>query len=491
MIRCFVLDIGRRWGKTFLVALIRVEDCLRRSNAIITYATAFQSDIVELIQPMLEDLFEDCPDDVRPIYNRGRKTWLFKNGSRLKLVGIDKNPRGMRGKASDGFNVTEAGHVRNLAQTIGTVIYQQFQRRPWATLILESNAPEDPEHDFDRIFIPDAEKRGAYVFETIDDNEAISEQEKEEFVEASITAVGKEDTERELWGKRQRTQKRMIVAEFDAPNEKRPFTRHVVESVPPPRYARAFTFMDPGETDPLALVFAYWDFERAKLVVQHSYAESNMRTPAAAKYITSAEQNLWATPRKHGPEELNERVRHTTYHHSKGWKFQAPDEALTYWDGTMFKPNPCARVSDIDAKMTGDLAGVYDVPFDPAEKDNAEAAQGALRQAFADDRIEILAEGNDPLITQLARGIWRFDANGRRVEWARSKALGHCDCIAALVYGWRKVQHYRYLNPYPPAVTDLKASGVATLPWHKDADRSPQDGQQKLRQVLRPQRRYR
>lgn len=489
MIRCFVLDIGRRWGKTFLVALIRVEDCIRRARQNITYATAFQDDIVELIQPMLEDLFEDCPAELAPKYVKARKTWIFPNGSRLKLVGIDKNPKGLRGRGSDGFNVTEAGHVRNLAYTIGTKVYQQFQRRPWATLILESNAPEDPEHDFDRIFIPDAEKRGAYVFETIDDNEAISDEEKKEFVEASMVAVGKEDTERELWGKRHRSPKRMIVAEFDAPNEKRPYTRHVVVSAPHPQYARAGVGMDPAETDALGLVFGYWDFLRAKLVIQHSYAESNMRTPTAADYIKSTEQQLWGTPRDHGPAPLNERDHHSRFHHSRGWKFDSPDESLTYWDGTMFKPNPHARVSDTDARMIGDLAALYDVPFQNAEKDNAEAAQGALRQAFADDRIEIIKEGNEPLILQLARGIWRFDASGRRVEWARSKALGHCDCIAALVYLWRNVQHWRYLNPHPPAVTDLKASGTAALPWHDKADRQPQDGPSKLRSVLRPARR--
>jgi len=148
MMRVFVLDIGRRWGKTFLVALIRIEDCLRRPNQTITYATAFEKDIVELIQPMIEEIIADAPDDVTPKWVQQRASWVFRNGSRLKMVGIDKNPRGLRGKASDGFNVTEAGHVKNLGRTIGNVVYPQFQRKPWALLILESNAPEDPDHDF-------------------------------------------------------------------------------------------------------------------------------------------------------------------------------------------------------------------------------------------------------------------------------------------------------------------------------------------------------
>lgn len=492
MIRLFVLDIGRRWGKTFLVALIMIEDLIRNAGWVKTYATAHLVDMTDLIIPMIDEIIEDAPPDVRPIYrmsSRGlSRVYLFPKpeGQRmsvLKLIGIDNNPRKMRGKASHGFAVTEAGHVRNLAHTIGTIVYPQFQRHRQATLILESNAPEDPEHDFDRVFIPDAEARGAYVKETIDDNEAISPFEKEEFLAAAVAATSVEDMEREYYGKRNRSPKKMVCAEFD-------IDRHVVPAPARPRYARAFTVLDPGEMDPLGLLWGYWDFGRAKLVIVRSYAESNMRTPAAAEMVVCVEQEQWGMPRTHGPEELNKRVRHTTFHHSKGWKFEAPNEALTYWDGTMFKPNPCNRVSDIDAHFIGDLAVLHDVSFNNAEKSNKEAAEGEMRTAFLQDRIEIV-EDSGPLAMQLQRGTWRLDSHGRRVDWNRHPALGHLDCVSCLIYMWRDVQHYRYLNPDPPTVTDLRGPNVAAMPWHADVKREPVDGLGALRKALRPQRRLR
>jgi hypothetical protein len=212
-----------------------------------------------------------------------------------------------------------------------------------------------------------------------------------------------------------------------------------------------------------------------------------MRTNEAAEWVTQTEMELWGTPRFEGPKPLNAKTRHLHFHHSRGWLHGVPENALTYWDGTMFKPNPCTRVSDVDANMLGDLAVIYDVSFANAEKYNAEVVQGAVRTAFLRDEIEIV-EDSGPLAMQCKRGVWRFDRDGRRVEWARSPALGHLDCFAALVYMWRDVQHYRYLDPNPPAVVDLKAPAVADMPWHKDPRRGPQDGLAKLRQVMRPQR---
>lgn len=485
MIRCFVMDISRRWGKTFLVALIFIEDLIRNRGWIKTYATAYLKDLAEIIIPMIEDICADAPADVRPIYRGDYKgmsdVYVFpSSGSLLKLVGIDKNPRGLRGRGSHGFAVTEAGRVPKLASTIGSVIYSQFQRFPRATLILESNAPEDPEHDFDRIFIPDAEARGAYVFQTIDDNEAITEEEKEEFLEAA-RAIDPEIAELEYYGKRIRSPKRMVCAEFDE-------ARHVVEPGPIPRYCRAFSALDPGgDRDPVGLLMGYWDFKRAKLVIVKSHMQANMRTNEIAEWFIEHEMKLWGMPRTEGPEDLSQRFRHTKFHHSRGWKFDTPENAVTYWDGTMFKPNPCNRVSDIDPLAIGDLATIYDVAFAKAEKYDAEAAQNAVRTAFLRDNIEIWKDSG-PLAMQCKRGTWRFDREGRRVDWASSPALGHLDCYACLVYMWRDAQHYRYLCPDPPTVTDLHAPNVAALPWHDDPRRKPQDALPRLRAAFNPKR---
>jgi uncharacterized small protein (DUF1192 family) len=84
--------------------------------------------------------------------------------------------------------------------------------------------------------------------------------------------VDPEIADLEYYGKRIRSPKKMVCAEF---NEE----RHVVKPGPIPRFCRAFSALDPGgDRDPCGLLLGYWDFARAKLVIVASHMQNNMRT---------------------------------------------------------------------------------------------------------------------------------------------------------------------------------------------------------------------
>lgn len=475
MRRIFVLRIGRRWGKTFLVALIFIEDLLRHRGWTKTYATAFQKDIWEIVQPMLEELCADAPEDLRPTFNRTHMFYRFpSSGSVLKLVGIDKNPNGLRGRASDGFAVTEAGYVPKLARVVGNVIYPQFQRRDHASMILESSAPETADHDFDSRFVPDSRARDAFVEATIDDNTAISDDQRREFVEAA-RAIDPIAADREYYNIQRRDPKLMIVPEFDAPTEERPVTRHVREPGDVPKYAHCYTAMDPGEGDWLGLVWGFYDFERAKLVIQRSHAEPNMGTTRAAEMIRDVESELWGTKHPEHPTSPKRDAKARAQpmltiadavRTAGGLVWDPPETALTHWShaDNEFKPNPYRRISDVAAQSVGDMARDHRINFEMTAKDDALAQRNAVRHAFTMGWIEVWEPGG-PLAMQLQYGMWRLDAQGRQVDWMRTSTLGHCDCLAALIYLWRNLQ--RELNPFPPARIDTSLHGYA-LPMGVD-----------------------
>lgn len=411
MHRIFVLDISRRWGKTFLCVLIKIEDCLRMPGSFHTYACAFAKDIAEIVLPLADEICGDAPDHIAPKFQQtkeGQSMGLFfKNGSVLRLVGIDKHPKGLRGRFSDGFVVSEAGHVVRLASTIRNVVYPQFQRRPHARLILESNAPEDPEHDFDTVFVEDAKLRDAYVFRTIDDNEALDPIEKAEFIKA---AGGQEapTCQREYYGVRVREASRVVLPEFDE-------ARHVVEPGEVPAYAHCYVGIDPGMRDMLAIVWAYWDAERQKLVVQRSYAEANVTTTPVADMLKATERELWS--------------------------------GLQHWRGNRFEQNPYLRVSDTDMRMISDLSIEHGITVHPTAKDDADAQLFALRNAFLRNKIEIWADSG-PLAAHCKAATWAEQNGMRGTVWQRSDVHGHYDCVAALIYLWRNV--IQTLNPFPP-----------------------------------------
>lgn len=469
MRRVFVLRIGRRWGKTFLVALILIEDLLRNEGWVKTYATAFQKDIWEIVQPMIEDLFADCPADIRPRFNRSAMYYYFPSSrSTLRLVGIDKNPNGLRGRASDGFAVTEAGYVPKLARTIGNVIYPQFQRRPHAAMILESSAPEMPDHDFDARFVPDAKVRDSFCEATIDDNKAISEEEKREFVDAA-RAIDPIAADREYYNIQRRDEKLMVIPEFEPPSEDQPFTRHVVAPGEVPKYAHCYVAMDPGETHKLGILWGFWDFARSKLVIQRSFAEANLGTTRAGELIRHTEGELWGTTHRDFPDTPRRNhalarqplidIRDVTRTRG-GLVWESPPDTITYWDHgeNQFLPNPFRRISDVAAQMIGDLHRDHSLNFEATAKDDALAQQRALRHAFTMGWIEIWEKGG-PLAQQLEFGMWRLDAHGRRVDWLATPELGHLDCVAALIYLWRNLS--REKNPFPPARIDQSLHGYA------------------------------
>ena len=131
-------------------------------------------------------------------------------------------------------------------------------------MILESSAPEEFEHDFDEIFIPEARDRHAFQERTIDDNETLDPEERTRFIRAaggpdSPTAL------REYFNTPTRSGSRVVVPEFNPQVH--------VQRVPVPRYADCYVALDPGIRDLCAIVFAYWDFTTARLVFQRDWAE--------------------------------------------------------------------------------------------------------------------------------------------------------------------------------------------------------------------------
>ena len=435
--RVYVLDIGRRWGKTTLRFLIRCEDAIRRPRSIFRIASAYQKNIDEIVHDVSRYVLATCPDDMRPKYVAAKQKFVFPNGSEIRLVGLDMHPDGLRGQACDGDDLSEAAFIKGLKYAIKSVLYPQYQGRPWARICLESSAPREAESDYDDVFVEDAKARGAYVYRTIDDNPRLSEEEREEFIRA---AGGREhyDCRREYFNERVRDPEGSVVPEFHV-------GRHVQMSRVP-RQAHCYVGADPGTRDKFGLVFAYYDAERAKLVVQRSWAERNAGLSDVAEVIRKAEQELWGA------------VECTSGAVNSADGADRTPEPLQYWDGEKLCANPYRRISDTDARTIYELKREHGIQFNAADKKHAQAANDAgsarklpeaklyaLRNAFLSDQIEIWPDSG-PLQHQLNAGRW----NDQRTDFERSDTHGHLDCVMALVYMWNGVQ--RNLNPAKPVL---------------------------------------
>lgn len=488
--------LARRFGKTAKWIIGGTQICLRRPGAVGTYATALQKDIAEIIVPLANILLADGPDHLRPRYRGsqqgGHEGLYFPNGSIIRLVGIDQHPDALRGRFSDFFIISEAGFVGDLEETVRSVIIPQFQRRPWAFLALESSAPKSSTHDFIRKFVPDARLRGAYVARTIEDNVAIDPRDREKWIRQ---AGGRANTvcKREYFNLIERDEEKAVIPEFDP-------KRHVLsrETVGECRFAQAITGADPGSRDLFGLVWAYWDFLAARLVVQSSWAGRNPSTKRVAAICAATEYNLWGTlpPRKMGAIPLNgtqqrdgwfellrgHELAHLgpilrelanrepdTWRLEGKWYAPPPPPTLSYWDGHFFRGNPVHRTTDVDVRLVQDLSIEYGLLFSPTAKDDAEAQRNALRNAHSDGKVVYL-ETAGPVIDHVKEAEW----NEKRTDYERHPVFGHFDCLAALIYLWRNVSRGR--NPYPPQYNPGRSSQTASYPWHTDVrQRSAED----------------
>ena len=164
-----VYNISRRLGKTFTLVLYCLEQCLRQRQKI-RYGCAFLTDLEEFVLPAFEQILLDCPPALRPAYTRTRKVWTFKNGSEIKLIGLDKSPQGLRGNAIAKIIIDEAGFVSHLKYIYTSVIVPATARQKDIKVVFMSTPPPTPDHYFvELITKASTQANGDYVCLTIDD----------------------------------------------------------------------------------------------------------------------------------------------------------------------------------------------------------------------------------------------------------------------------------------------------------------------------------
>lgn len=469
---------SRRVGKTSDDLLLAQESATR--YAIATghgargmIAIPVQKKIGGIIVPLARSLFSDAPKGYAPEHRTSgaglhEHLYIPAIETRIILVGIDNHPRALAGTDLDFFIGCEFGFADfGMADQYESIIQPQFQGRPWAWSLIESSEPEIPDHDFNKRFKPDCLARKAYWSMNIEDNTSLPRAE----IDKEIRRMGGRNApacKRELFNEVDADPEVMIVPEFDE-------DVHAVDPqwFPQPQHALAWEGHDPGTTDPQGLVGGYLDWDRQQLVIQFAWQEPNASTGRVVAVTQGFERKLWGTEHADAWHRANgEPLQHIAHAEKTGMGqvWFAPERSLTYWDDATetLRPNPFARISDIDNQFIIDLNKDHAMGIRAAEKGpgSADADLQFLRNLFEERHpdtgkplIVILKNGKtEHLIQQLRSGRWRMRDGVHKVDWERSKLLGHCDCIAALKYMVRDVRWNR--KPHPPKHRDLNAPGI-------------------------------
>ena len=392
----FVINCTRRIGKTYMLCLLAIEFALKNPRSTIAFIAPTAVMVKKNIAPLMRQILDDCPKSLLPAWKAQDKSYVFKNGSEIQIAGTD-NERAelLRGQTIHLVLIDEAREIEKL-QYIVTDILIPTTMTTKGRIIMASTPPESYSHDF-VTYVDKAKLKGNYIHKNIFDNPMLTAKEKTQFIEE----MGGKDSiacRRELFAEIITDPTVAVIPEFTDVKEK-----EIVKEVPRPDFFDCYDGMDVGFNDNTGVIFGYWDFKEAKLVIEDELLLNRMTTQELANGIKAHETALW--------------------------KLKAP----------------YLRISDTDLIVISDLSRLHNLNFIPTRKDNKEAAINNLRMLVADNKLIIHPRCKN-LISQLHGAIW----NKNKTDFIRTNKEGHFDLVSALIYLARNVLRNR--NPYPPGL---------------------------------------
>lgn len=372
-----------------------------------------QDQVADIIRQQFEVIFKDCPDDIKPRPTQSRRRYLFPTKNSCFLFdGVDK--LGGENKRGYGFNYVfpdEVGSWSNgCYQIIKQVIYPAVSRKRQETgfgkIIVATTPSLSSEHDSYKLR-DECISKGAYFRRDIDETPSIY---TPAYKREVIDLYGGEDSalyQTEFKLRRATNKSRAVIPEFSR-------DQHVIKSHKIPTYCSKYVTVDWGiNRDFTHCLFAYHDFDRAKIVYQKEVVFKEFTL------IDDIWESIWTEQRKLWGDE-----------------------------------KPVLRVADQDARLLGELKNKHGVYFTSAKKDDRKEVDiNRFRKLFRDNQIEILEDGCPVFIAQCEGGIWTEDRSDyERLTTVNERGekvstIGHLDGIDAGRYLQRLMDWNK--NPYP------------------------------------------
>jgi hypothetical protein len=393
------------------MAVIALEDSIRNINFQIHFGAPYQNALKDFLLPIFNQILEDCPDDLRPVWKAQTGKWIVeRTGSFIKLCGANNGQfENLRGNKSDLFILDEAAQIDQLESVIKDVALPQLlsSKNPNKKIILPSTPPKTPDHPFNS-YVESAIAKGNYVKFTIND----SWYTKEEVARFAEEVGGTDSTsyKREFLCEHVVDSSLHIIPEW---NEK------YVKEIEKDDYFQFYTIvegLDIGYRDFTAHILGYYNFTLGKLAIEYEFAlkENDFTTQVLADGIKQNEIEYL---------KINSsRIR---------------------------------RISDNNnLNLIADLSRLHRLPFAPVMKNVGTGKDKHSKEWMVSQTRKFINDGNllvhprcKMLIASLAFGIWKEGHS----EFARSKELGHYDFLDALIYLVSTlIPAIRNINPIPP-----------------------------------------
>jgi hypothetical protein len=288
--RKFYINSTRRLGKSSFLLHIMTEECIRKPNSRWAFFAPVKDGLLDYIEPIIEKTFQDCPDDLRPKFDKNRFMFVFANGSTILFRGSNNQQhRVRRGLDLDGAGVDEGRDVDDLKDLIDSVIFPSlFSSNGY--LIISSTPADSFSHDLYSYYqLADVE---GWLYECNIDKAA--QLDPEAFPADRIIEWKKETDRDDVW-QREYMCKWIIDSTRIAVQEwKNEYVKAYKTDIFY-KFYHHYIGIDWGSKDFTAIIFATWDFKRAKLVVEGelTFSGTEVRSDKIAAAIEMMRLKLW------------------------------------------------------------------------------------------------------------------------------------------------------------------------------------------------------
>lgn len=416
-----VVEKSRRIGGT-TTSLVHVQEKLRQNPGwICRWCEPWKYQAREIVMPEMDKLQESCPSPLKfKFYKTDSFYELKSNGSRIYLRGVNEDKgESARGSFSHIIMGDEFGSWRDANYIKNEVMIPQLLSTD-GQLIINTSPPRDLGHYYYENEKKPALRDNRFIQKTIQD--ALGELYSERQVVEMCRSVGGADSpawRREFLCEEVADPTMLVVPEFlDS------FDGNLVpDDYKRPDFFTPYIGGDSGADDNTVILFGYYDFLKAELVIEDEIVLQGRTTQEIITLAKAKEAELW-----------------------NGFP-------------------PRRRVYDAPKQLIYDIFVDHKWPVQMPQKEDKHAAIHEFRVEIGARRVKI-KERCKSTRYQLRVGMWKDE---RHTDFARSDGLGHLDAVAASIYlnrcidrRFNPIPAFNGLSPYThhlPPVSGSQASG--------------------------------
>jgi len=416
--------VSRRFGKSFTNCLLAVETCLKNPNAIVKYACPKQRMVQTIIKPIMREIFKDAPEEfnLSDMWKANDKVYQFPNGSEIQIAGTDNgNAENLRGGYAQLLICDEAGFMDDLDYVVNSILLPTTDTTDGKLILTSTPNYKDPQHEFHTEFVFPLEAEERLIKYTLYESPMVDEDKIQKIISRYPGGAENPKFRCEYLCEIPKLTENTVIPEYG-------YNKHeiVIDDVALPDHFDAYVAADIGFRDLTVVLFGYYDFMNAQLVILDELVMNGpeMTTDELAKRINQKE------------------------------------ELRFHLDSINMPVAPYLRIMDNDLKLINDLVRLHNIHFIATKKDNKEAQINQVRLWVHQGKIKI-HERCKHLRYHLENAQW----DKHRKSFIQLKDTpngeirgGHCDALDALIYLVRNVNEGR--NPFPEDYNKLRGPGI-------------------------------